>query len=59
MLSTAITVFGPIALEDSESGLTCPRILFDAGRVRGGMVVELEYRLGDRPGFRCRSLPGR
>lgn len=57
MLRTAITVYGSIALGDHESGLTCPRILFDAGRMRGGQVVELEYRLGDRPGFSVSVRP--
>ena len=56
MLLTAITVFGSIALDDYESGLTCPRILYDAGKVRGGQVMEFEYHLGDRPGFKYRSL---
>lgn len=55
MLLTAITVYDSIALGDHESGLTCPRILFDAGRMRGGEVVQFEYLLGDRPGFRHRS----
>ena len=55
MLSTSITVFGPIALDEYESGLTSPKILYDAGRMRGGEVLEFEYRLGDRPGFRYRS----
>ena len=56
MLRTCITVYDSIALEDHESGLTCPRILFDAGRMRGGEVMEFEYRLGDVPGFSYRSL---
>lgn len=55
-LLTAITVFGSIALDEHESGLTCPRILFDAGRMHGGEVMEFEYHLGDGPGFRYRSL---
>jgi hypothetical protein len=55
MLLTAITVFGPIGLGESESGLTCPRILFDAGKVHGGETVEFQYHLGDEPGFRYRS----
>ncbi|MEW5930458.1 MAG: hypothetical protein AB1941_23610 [Gemmatimonadota bacterium] len=50
-LLTTITVYGSIALDEYESGLTCPRILFDAGKMRGGEVLEFEYRLGDRPGF--------
>ena len=56
MLLTGITVFESIALDEGESGLTCPRILFDLGRARGGEVLEFEYRLGDTPGFRYRSL---
>lgn len=56
MLSAAITVFDSIALDDYESGLTCPRIINDVGKVRGGRVVEFEYHLGDKPGFKYRSL---
>jgi hypothetical protein len=56
MLSTAINVFGSIRLDEYESGLTCPRILYDAGKVRGGQVIEFEYHLGDRPGFTYKSL---
>jgi hypothetical protein len=56
MLLTAITVFDSIALDEHESGLTSPRILFDADKVRGGQVMEFEYHLGDEPGFRYRSL---
>ncbi len=58
MLLTGITVFDRIALDEGESGLTSPRILFDAGRMRGGEAVEIEYHPGDRPGFRYRSLQG-
>lgn len=54
MLSTAVTVFDTIALDDYESGLTCPRILFDAGRRHGGRVIEFEYQPGDRPAFKYR-----
>lgn len=56
MLSTAITVYDSVALDEYESGLTCPRILYDVGKVRGGKAIEFEYRLGDRPGFKYRSL---
>jgi hypothetical protein len=56
MLSTAITVFDSIALDDYESGLTCPRILYDAGKVHAGQAIKFEYHLGDRPGFKYRSL---
>jgi hypothetical protein len=56
MLLTAVTIFDSIALDDYESGLTCPRILNDVGKVRGGRGVEFEYHLGDRPGFKYRSL---
>jgi hypothetical protein len=56
MLSTAITVFDSIMLDDYESGLTCPRILYDVGKMHGGKVIEFEYHLGDKPGFKYRSL---
>lgn len=56
MLLTTINVFDSIALGDYESGLTCPKILYDLGKVRGGARIELEYHLGDRPGFKYRSL---
>jgi hypothetical protein len=56
MLSTAVTVFGTIALDDYESGLTCPRILYDAGKTHRGKVIEFEYQLDDKPGFKYRSL---
>ncbi len=55
MLLTSITVFDSIALDEGESGLTSPRILYDAGTMRGGETMEFEYRLGDEPGFRYRS----
>lgn len=54
MLLTAVTVFDSIALGEYESGLTCPRVLFELGRIRGGAKIELAYRVGDRPGFECR-----
>lgn len=56
MLSTSINLFGPITLEGRESGLTCPRVLHELGKVRGGIRVEVAYHLGDRPGFRYRTL---
>jgi hypothetical protein len=56
MLLTNITVFNSIALIESESGLTCPKILFDAGKARRGNIIEFEYQLGDKPGFKCRFL---
>jgi hypothetical protein len=56
MLLTAVTVFDSIALDDNESGLTCPRILYDVGKTHGGKVIEFEYHLGDKPGFKYRSL---
>jgi hypothetical protein len=56
MLLTSINVFDSIALGEGESGLTTPRILFDLGRVHGGEVLEVEYPLSARPGFRYRFL---
>ena len=56
MLLTAITVFDSIALDDYESGLTCPRILYDVGKIHRRKVIEFEYHLGDKPGFKYRSL---
>lgn len=56
MLLTTITVFGSITLGEYESGLTCPRILYDLGKISSGMRIELSYHPGDKPGFRYRSL---
>ena len=56
MLLTTITVFDSITLVDYESGLTCPRVLHDLGKIRGGMRIELGYNPGDKPGFKYRSL---
>ena len=55
MLSTNITIFDSIVLNDYESGLTCPRILFKAGKMQRGKSVEFKYQLGDKPGFRYNS----
>lgn len=57
MLSTTITVFDSVVLDRGESGLTCPRILFEVGKVHGAMSVEVAYRLGGEPGFEV-SLTG-
>lgn len=56
MLLTAVKVFGRVALREGESGLTCPRVLFDLGEVRGGARVEFAYRLDGEPGFDYRLL---
>lgn len=55
-LLTSVNIFDSITLGDYESGLTCPKILFDLGRVTGGMRVEFAYRVGARPGFEYRLI---
>ncbi len=56
MLLTTINVFDSIALDDYESGLTCPKILYEAGKMHRGKFIEFQYHLGDKPGFKYRSL---
>src|SRR5215213_3091186 len=56
VLTTTITVFDSIALNDYESGLTCPRILYDAGKMQRGNFIEFKYHLGHKPGFKYRSF---
>lgn len=53
MLLTSIEVFDSITIDESRSGLTCPRILFDLGLLREGMTVEMSYEVGVRPGLKC------
>ncbi|HEY0099549.1 MAG TPA: hypothetical protein VGB76_11420 [Pyrinomonadaceae bacterium] len=56
MLSTTINVYDSIVLSEYESGLTCPRILYELGKIQGGMRIEFAYHPGDKPGFKYRSL---
>ncbi|HYG10927.1 MAG TPA: hypothetical protein VD835_13345 [Pyrinomonadaceae bacterium] len=56
MLLTSITVFNSITLDECESGLTCPRILYDMGKLYRGKGIEFEYYFGDEPGFKYRSF---
>ncbi len=56
MLSTSITVFDSIRLGDYESGLTCPAILHDVGKLPGGARLEFQYCVGAKPGFKYRLL---
>lgn len=56
MLSTVITVFGSITLQEYESGLTYPKFLWDAGRIQAVQFIEFAYQLGDKPGFKYRCL---
>lgn len=52
LLSTNITVFDSIVLSEGESGLTCPRVLYELGKIRGGTRIEFAYYPGDKPGFK-------
>lgn len=54
MLSTVVTVFGSITLQEYESGLTYPKFLWDAGRIQRGQLIEFAYQLADKPGFKYR-----
>jgi hypothetical protein len=56
MLLTTITVFDSFALDDYESGLTCPKILYDLGKMHRGKLIEFKYHLGDKPGFKYRAI---
>lgn len=56
MLSTVVTVFGSITLQEYESGLTYPKFLWDAGRIQAVQFIEFAYQLGDKPGFKYRCL---
>jgi hypothetical protein len=56
MLLTAVTVFGSIALDEYESGITCPRVLHDLGQISGGARVELTYCAEGKPGFKYRLI---
>lgn len=58
MLLTAVTVFGPIVLGECESGVTCPRVLYDLGKVEEGARLEFAYHVGKRPGFEYRLVRG-
>lgn len=56
MLSTVVTVFGSITLQEYESGLSYPKFLWDAGRIQPGQIIEFAYQLGNKPGFKYRCL---
>jgi hypothetical protein len=56
MLSTVVTVFGSITLQEYESGLTYPKFLWDAGRIQPGQLIEFAHQRGDKPGFKYRCL---
>ncbi len=55
-LHTNVRVSGSIRLEDYDTGLTCPLVLWEFERVREGQSYEFEYVLGEEPGFRCRMV---
>lgn len=54
MLTTKIEVFGPHALDEYESAITCPLILRGFDRIKCNNRIEFAYSLGGNPGFEYR-----
>jgi hypothetical protein len=58
-LSTTITVFGTIVLEEYESGLTQPQWFHDFKGDDAGNTIEFQYRFQNNPGFTWRAYKAR
>jgi hypothetical protein len=56
MLNTAVKVFGEIALNEGESGITFPLLLHDLGTPSAGQKIEFRYAVGSDPGLRYRVI---
>ena len=51
MICTRVEIYDGFALDDYDSGLTCPIILRDLGTLRGNELFEFQYRVTGCPGF--------
>lgn len=58
MLTTVIHAHGDVVLGEYESGITYPAFLHHAGRMEGGMRLDIRYQPGPDPRFVCRALQG-
>lgn len=56
-LVTRITVFGDQCLDDYESGLTVPEVLWPLAPARAGDVIRFQYVLDGNPGVRWERVP--
>lgn len=52
MLAARIKIFESIVLDEYESGITCPLILFDSSRAKFGNQIKFLYFLENEPGFK-------
>ena len=48
-LLTTVRVYREDILEDYDSGITCPRPMSKAAKIKPGDEIDFSYRLGDRP----------